>query len=59
MNSKEPNFKYEAVPLQTYNNWPVEFLDKNELAAAGFHFTNFKDVVLCILLRVTRSVETR
>ena len=25
----------------------MEFVDKNELAAAGFYFTDFKDVVCC------------
>jgi len=47
MNSEETNYKSEAVRLQTFNNWPVEFLDKNELAAAGFHYTGIKDIVCC------------
>jgi len=52
MNSEETNYKSEAVWLQTFNNWPVKFLDKNKLAAAGFHYTGIKDIVCCAFCEV-------
>ena len=44
--------KSEQIRRQTFENWPVEFLDKNHLAAAGFYYTNFKDVVCCAFCHV-------
>ena len=46
------NVKSEAVRLQTFHNWPDEFIDKNDLAAAGFYFTGFKDIVCCAFCEV-------
>ena len=37
--------KSEAIRLQTFQKWPLQFIDKNHLAAAGFYFTYSKDVV--------------
>ena len=44
--------KSEEIRRRTFNNWPVEFLDKNYLAAAGFYFTGFKDIVCCAFCEV-------
>ena len=46
------NVKSEAVRLQSFHNWPVEFIDKNNLAAAGFYFTGVKDIVCCAFCEV-------
>ncbi|KAH8256995.1 hypothetical protein KR038_001052, partial [Drosophila bunnanda] len=37
----------EEVRVKTFNNWPLEWLDKNELALTGMFFTNFDDKVKC------------
>ena len=52
MNSEDSSYKSEAVRRQTFHNWPVDLLDKNYLAAAGFYYTNFKDVVCCAFCKV-------
>jgi E3 ubiquitin-protein ligase XIAP len=39
--------KSEANRLKTYDTWAVPFMDVNRLAAAGFYFTNWCDVVCC------------
>jgi len=47
MNSEQSSYKSEALRLETFHNWPVEFLDKNLLAVSGFYYTDVKDVVCC------------
>jgi hypothetical protein len=37
----------EADRLRTYDTWSVSFMNKNDLAAAGFYFTGREDVVRC------------
>ena len=46
------NVKSEEIRRQTFHNWPVEFLDKKHLAAVGFYYTNFRDVVCCAFCKV-------
>jgi hypothetical protein len=41
------NMKSEADRRRTYEKWPVPFMDKDHLSAAGFYFTNRGDVVRC------------
>ena len=43
----QSNVKSEAIRRKTFHNWPVKLIDKNHLAAAGFYYTNWKDVVCC------------
>jgi hypothetical protein len=44
--------KSEEIRRQTFHNWPLEFLDKNYLAAVGFYYTGVKDVVCCTFCKV-------
>jgi E3 ubiquitin-protein ligase XIAP len=46
------NFKSEAGRRKTFKRWPVPFMDKNRLAAAGFYYTIWGDVVCCAFCRV-------
>ena len=41
------NMKSEADRREIFQKWPVGFIDKNHLAAAGFYYTNQSDVVCC------------
>ena len=41
------NLKSEADLRKTYETWLVPFMVANELAAAGFYFTNWSDMVRC------------
>jgi hypothetical protein len=45
--------KKEADRLRTYDRWPVSFVNKNDMAAAGFYFMGSEDTVRC------HSVESR
>ena len=49
------NVKSEEIRRQKFYNWPVEFIDKNHLAAAGFCYTDWKDVVCCEFSKVQLS----
>ena len=46
-NMQKLNMKSEADRRKTYEKWPVPFMDKDHLSAAGFFFTNRGDVVRC------------
>jgi E3 ubiquitin-protein ligase XIAP len=41
------NMKSEANRRKTYETWAVPFIDVKRLAAAGFYFTNWCDVICC------------
>ena len=41
------NMKSEADRRQTFEEWPVAFIDKNNLADAWFYYTDHSDVVCC------------
>lgn len=45
--NRNMNLKSEADRRRTYEKWPVPFMDTNHLSAAGFYFTNRRDVVRC------------
>jgi hypothetical protein len=37
----------DAGRLTTFEKWPVSFISKNDMAAAGFHFQDRQDWVRC------------
>jgi hypothetical protein len=37
----------EAGRLTTFDKWPVSFISKNDMAAAGFYFLGREDRVRC------------
>ncbi|KAK7605494.1 hypothetical protein V9T40_007352 [Parthenolecanium corni] len=41
------NLFRESDRLRTFENWPVPFIDKKDLANAGFYYTNRGDSVKC------------
>ena len=41
------NMKSEADCRLTFEKWPVSFIDKNNVAEAGFYFTDHGGVVCC------------
>jgi len=45
-NLQNLNFKSEVDLRKTFKCWRVPFMDVNQLAAAGFFFTNRGDVVI-------------
>ena len=56
MYSEESSVKSEEIRRQTFHNRPVEFLDKNHLAAEEFYCTNYIDVVCCAFCKVELKV---
>jgi len=46
------DMKSEADRRKTFEKWPVAFIDKNYLAAAGFYYTKLSDVVCCAFCKV-------
>ena len=46
------NMKKEADRRETFQTWSVDFIDRNHLAAIGFYFTEFRDVVRCAFCAV-------
>jgi len=47
INLKHLNLKSEVRNRKTYETWRLPIMDANQLAAAGFYFTNLSDVVRC------------
>lgn len=43
----ERDYRFESVRLQSYDNWPVRFMEPAALAAAGLYYTGFMDRVRC------------
>ncbi|KAK2587081.1 hypothetical protein KPH14_002852 [Odynerus spinipes] len=43
----KPDYRFEAVRLQSFKNWPVVFLKPTVLASAGFYYMNKSDIVQC------------
>lgn len=41
------NLLCESDRLKTFENWPVSFMNVNDLAAAGFYYLNKGDLVRC------------
>jgi len=50
INLKHVNLKSEVDRRKSYETWRVPFMDANQLAAAGFYFTNQSDIVRCVFL---------
>lgn len=41
------NLYRESDRLRTFENWPLSYIDKKDLANAGFYYTNSDDSVKC------------
>jgi len=52
INLKRLNFKSEVDRRKTYETWRVPFMDANQLAAAGFYFTNQNYIARCFFCGV-------
>ena len=52
INLKHLNLKSEVDRRKKYETWRVPFMDANQLAAAGFHFTDQNDIVRCVFCGV-------
>jgi len=52
VNLKHLNLKSEIDRRKTNETWCVPFMDANQLAAAGFYFTNQSDIVRCVFCGV-------
>jgi len=56
---KNLNMKSEAYRRLTFEKWPVAFIDKNNLAEAGFYYTDHSDVVCCEFCGTNRPLARR
>jgi len=52
MNLKQLNLIIEVDRRKTYETCSVPFMDANQLAAAGFYFTDQSDIVRCVFCGV-------
>ena len=46
------DYHFEAVRLQSFENWPLSYMDPAKLAAAGFYYTGESDKVRCFECQV-------
>jgi hypothetical protein len=44
--------KNYAARLKTYEGWSLTFMDKDEVAAVGFYFTGYGDMLRCPFCKV-------
>jgi len=51
--------KSEADRRLTFEKWAGAFIDKENLADAGFYYTDHSDVVLCILCSTNGPLARR
>lgn len=53
------DYRFEAARLQSFEDWPVPFIERETLAADGFYYTGVCDVVRCFecLLELSQWVE--
>ncbi|XP_047355433.1 baculoviral IAP repeat-containing protein 8-like isoform X1 [Vespa velutina] len=47
-----PDYRFELVRLQSFENWPVTFIEPKRLATAGFYYVGEADTVRCFECRV-------
>ena len=52
INLKQLNLINEVDRRKIYEAWRVPYMDANQLAAAGFYFTNQSDIVRCVFCGV-------
>lgn len=50
--SQELNLYLETDRLKTFEEWPIPFINKIDLASSGFYYTNRRDIVKCIYCQV-------
>ena len=46
------NLNIEAERLRTFDNWNIQFIDKNILAETGFYFVGLCDIVRCYFCHI-------
>ena len=46
------DYHFEAARLQSFENWPVTYIEPEKLAAAGFYYTGESDKVKCFECQV-------
>ncbi|CAK9799602.1 Apoptosis inhibitor IAP [Anthophora plagiata] len=46
------DYRFEAVRLQSFQNWPITYIEPEKLAAAGFYYTGESDKVRCFECQV-------
>lgn len=46
------DYRFEAARLQSFENWPVSYIEPEKLAAAGFYYTGEGDKVRCFECQV-------
>ncbi|KAL0120678.1 hypothetical protein PUN28_008389 [Cardiocondyla obscurior] len=49
------DYRFEIARLDSYDGWPVSFIDPKKLAAAGFFYTKEKDEVKCFACTIKLS----
>jgi ribosomal protein S27AE len=47
-----------GVQRESYEDWPVTFMDPDKLAAAGFYYINHGDVVRCPFCKAMAALWT-
>jgi hypothetical protein len=57
MNLHPLNCKSEVDLRKTFKYWRVLYMDVNQLAAAGFFFTNRRCASLCVLWSGSRTLD--
>ncbi|XP_014600575.1 PREDICTED: death-associated inhibitor of apoptosis 1-like isoform X2 [Polistes canadensis] len=46
------DYRFETIRLQTFEDWPVNFIDPKDLAAAGFYYLHTEDKVKCFECKI-------
>jgi hypothetical protein len=49
---RDPFMKSYAARLKSYEDWSLTFMNKDEMAAAGFYFTGYGDMLRCPFCKI-------
>lgn len=45
------HLRYETVRLETFNNWPIDYISKEDLSKNGFYYLRVEDHCACVFCR--------
>lgn len=46
------DYRFETVRLQSFEGWPLDFINPKDLAAAGFYYLHIEDKVRCFECKI-------
>lgn len=55
LNNDRTAYYHEEARLSTYGGWPIDQVNPGDMAAAGFYYTKYEDVVTCPFCKLSMN----